>query len=759
MARSLTTQSTTQLTAQLTVGGQAPQHGKIAYQPALDGVRAVAVTMVVLFHGKVSWMSGGYVGVSMFFTLSGFLITSLLLRELESNASIAPKAFYARRMKRLLPASLVCLSAVSLLAAADVWKGVDHLRRDAMGALFQVANWVQLFSGESYTDLQSKNAGIVSPLDHYWSLAIEEQFYWIWPLAFLGLVRLARRFDISLARVVGAVTLIFCAAAPITALVWGRDAAYWATPARAGEILLGAGLAVALAAGRVEGRPWMAPFALVAVVTVAVLLPAAGGPAYYGAFPIFAVGTALLLLGLQRPGPVTSMLSVWPLVALGKISYGVYLYHFPILVLMSPARIGLTGGPLLVLQIGVTIAVAMASYWLIERPIRLSRPSTHRTALWSVLATAAVLGVVITVPSASASIYYAADSELAAAAGIRPLDDSQPLLAVNATETAVAATDTRPTFTTGSTPEATPDVAPDSTPDHGPDAAAVAPPVLPTLSRPARILVVGDSTAEATGAGLVEWAVLHPDLAQVTLEVSSGCGFVRGGVVPSDDGVPFQPNCDRLLDVELPAALVELQPDVVMLMVTARDVVPRRWSDAEGLIDPRDPNYVSRIRTDYQTITDLILLTTGARIVWIHPPKVDPYWMGQPHPFLDPELHATLDAIVRDTVAANHQRSQLLDLRAWMEADGIAANHESRPDGWHLAQEAALYVAESWLGPQLVESAADNAVALDAGDQPGSSRIDRFSNDSAPCLAGRRWCEVVSSSWESSRSRLATNQS
>ncbi|MCU1366177.1 MAG: putative acyltransferase, partial [Ilumatobacteraceae bacterium] len=145
--------------------------------------------MVLLFHGGVSWMHGGYFGVSVFFTLSGFLITSLLVREFSAKQRIAPVAFYARRAKRLLPASTLCLAIVSIMASRDVWRGALHVRRDAFGALFQLANWVQLAGGGSYTDLQSKSAGLLSPLDHYWSLAIEEQFYWLWPLCFWGMAR------------------------------------------------------------------------------------------------------------------------------------------------------------------------------------------------------------------------------------------------------------------------------------------------------------------------------------------------------------------------------------------------------------------------------------------------------------------------------------------------------------------------------------------------------------------------------------------
>ena len=221
-----------------------------------------------------------------------------LARRVRVDGSNLATSVLLRRVRRLLPASIVCLSAVNLLGIFGMWPGVRHLRRDALGALFQVSNWVQLSSGESYADLQSKRVGLISPLEHYWSLAIEEQFYWVWPLIVLCLVRLARRRGWQLSSLMGALTCSLAIATPVIARVAGPDAAYWATPARAAELLVGAWLATALASGRVQPRRWMAPLGLSAAVAVAMTLPADGGPAYHGAFPVFAVLTGLLLLGL-----------------------------------------------------------------------------------------------------------------------------------------------------------------------------------------------------------------------------------------------------------------------------------------------------------------------------------------------------------------------------------------------------------------------------------------------------------------------------
>ena len=132
----------------------------IAYQPALDGVRALAVTLVLLFHHGVAWMTGGYVGVSVFFTLSGFLITSLLLAEHGATGRVSFARFYTRRVKRLLPASLACLTAVAVLGAAGAFQASSKLRREIVAAVLQVANWNDLLQGASYADLQGRRIAV-----------------------------------------------------------------------------------------------------------------------------------------------------------------------------------------------------------------------------------------------------------------------------------------------------------------------------------------------------------------------------------------------------------------------------------------------------------------------------------------------------------------------------------------------------------------------------------------------------------------------
>ena len=212
----------------------------LTYQPALDGVRAVAVTLVVLFHLGLPWMRAGYLGVSVFFTLSGFLITSLLLHEFHRDGTVSFRRFYARRARRLLPAAMACL----LLVVVARWSGefalVPGLRADLFGALFQVFNWVQIAGGSSYAALFGRSAMFTSPLEHYWSLAIEEQFYLVWPVVLVALCGWRARRGRSVVRPLLVLTVLFAAAAPLIGWKWGAGAAYWSTPSRLGELLVGA---------------------------------------------------------------------------------------------------------------------------------------------------------------------------------------------------------------------------------------------------------------------------------------------------------------------------------------------------------------------------------------------------------------------------------------------------------------------------------------------------------------------------------------
>jgi hypothetical protein len=226
---------------------------------------------------------------------------------------------------------------------------------------------------------------------------------------------------------------------------------------------------------------------------------------------------------------------------------------------------------------------------------------------------------------------------------------------------------------------------------------------LPT--RPVRVVVAGDSTAESLGVGLAGWAAANRSLVEVAVVTSPGCGFVRGGRVPTDGDVPFTEKCDEVLDGELPAALRALRPDVVVLMVTERDVLAREWDPGEGLVGPGDPRFRARVAADYAALADVIR-ATGATAVWVRAPEVVPFWRESAAPLVDPADRAVVESVV-DELVDRHPGSALIDLRAWMEATGLADDHAVRPDGLHFTPEAATAVATEWVGPHLLRLALD----------------------------------------------------
>jgi peptidoglycan/LPS O-acetylase OafA/YrhL len=689
----------------------------IAHQPALDGLRAVAVVLVVLFHGGVGALHGGYIGVSIFFTLSGYLITTLLLRELDRTGTITLGRFYARRVRRLLPASLACLTGVTVLAALGRFDAFPTVRRDLLGSLLQVENWVKLAGGASYADLTNATLGRIAPLEHYWSLAIEEQFYWIWPLALLWLAR-RRRDAAAHRRVLTWVAVVTAAAAPVVAHVWGPNAAYWATPARVGEIMVGALLAALLVERPVVpgAARWAAIPAAAVLGWAAVTWPAGSGPAYAGWLPALAVATAVLLWSLQVDGPARQVLSLRPLVALGGISYGVYLYHWPVFAVLDEPRVGWRGGRLLALRLGVTLVLAVVSAVVLERPVRRWQPSGRRA--WRVPlvvagAATAVLAAVIVVVVPHGSGAGAALEPSATRAPVPTVLGTLAPLATVATTAATAATGSAPPAGTTGPAATTVPASPASTSapstTSAPFATAAGAPAavaVPSVTRPVRILVTGDSTAIALGDGLVAWAGAHPDRATVVNDSIAGCGFLRVGTVPTDGAIDWTTPCRQLLDHDLPRTIAEFRPDVVVLMVTMRDVEDHRFNAAEGVIAPFDQRFVDRLRAAYATMADTLAADGVAHIAWVLPPYPIAPFQGDQRKMLDHRRYDVQFGIIRDLAAQRPERITVVDLAGWLTANGLDTSGGVRPDGLHLSATASEWISDRFVAGTLVAAAA-----------------------------------------------------
>jgi len=349
----------------------------IRYEPALDGLRGLAVIGVLLFHGQFAWAEGGFLGVSTFFTLSGFLITTLLVTEHQARGTVSLRTFWTRRFRRLMPASVAVLAGISVLFGLFVADAsqLNDLRGDVLSALFYVANWHFIVSDQSYTDLFTQP----SPVQHFWSLAIEEQFYVVFPLLVFGVLRVAKGSRAVLGAVlaaltVGSVALMLAQYEPGLA----TTQVYYSTFTRAAELLIGAILALVL-----FGRgPLRRPGAVLLAAAAGVLALGAtvwcwinvgqqDSWLYQGGLTVYALfSAALILAAVQVTGPVQTIFSRAPIVALGKISYGVYLYHWPIFLWLTPERTGLSLWPLFVLRVAVTLFLSVLSYWYIEQPVR-----------------------------------------------------------------------------------------------------------------------------------------------------------------------------------------------------------------------------------------------------------------------------------------------------------------------------------------------------------------------------------------------------
>ena len=232
--------------------------------PGLDGLRALAVVAVLLYHGGVSWSGGGFLGVEMFFVLSGFLITSLLVAEWGESGRIALRAFWARRARRLLPALFALVAAIGIYyALAGPTKAIPGLQGDGIATLLYISNWHQVAAGTNYFAA----SGPVSPLQHTWSLAIEEQFYVLWPLLVLAVLGVARRrgaserrsLQVLLGLSLSGAALASAEMALLFASGRGLDRVYYGTDTRATGLLLGASLAIALAIRRHRTRPTRPP--------------------------------------------------------------------------------------------------------------------------------------------------------------------------------------------------------------------------------------------------------------------------------------------------------------------------------------------------------------------------------------------------------------------------------------------------------------------------------------------------------------------
>jgi len=524
---------------------------RLHYVPGLDGVRAFAVLAVIAFHSGFSWIPGGYYGVDAFFVLSGFLITSLLVAEWRGSGTVALGRFWARRARRLLPALIVLIAAIGFVAV--IWPSVFNttgLFSGALAATFYSANWYFIAGHANYFAAVSQP----SPLLHTWSLAIEEQFYLVWPLVVLAVLGGRRRrrapegarakdpanadgsvpeMDLSgqtmaapgpagqgaTGRVAESVATEFGSAprgrarrlewlfalavlgavgsaalmAIVTPIGGDPTRAYYGTDTRAQGLLVGAALATAFArwggVRSARGRRVLGAVAYTGVVGTAVLwwrVPEMSSLAFHGGFLLAAVSAGAVVAGtVQAPvGPVAVVLAWSPIRALGRISYGVYLWYWPVLLVMTGQRIHLSDWPLFFARVAVTVAIAALSYRLVEQPIRRGAFPSWRALVVAPLGAAAALSVVL------AATLLPTTTALPASPSALPADSGA-------------------------------DVAGPGTASGAPGTLGASNGVVRNTAHPIKVLLVGDSVAGSLGVGLDQEAARYG--IQLVNEGAPGC--------------------------------------------------------------------------------------------------------------------------------------------------------------------------------------------------------------------------------------------
>jgi peptidoglycan/LPS O-acetylase OafA/YrhL len=380
---------------------------RVPYLPGLDGMRAIAVVAVMIYHANTSWLPGGFLGVEVFFVISGYLITLLLVGEHERTGTVNLGQFYLRRARRLLPALFVLLVGLMIYTTLFRSDALGQLRGDVVAGLTYVTNWYQIWVGQGYTA-----SGDFAPLRHLWSLAVEEQFYLLWPLIMIGLMRLGRRRLPELSRwlflfaVLVAVALAGlyhrgpidqCDVTPEAYWQIGDrciskvDALYLNTFTRAGGLMLGAAFAmiwrpIALRRGPIrEKGPLLDLIALIGLIALAsmtwafhLVTPAGADPwLFRGGFFLCGLATIMIMAAVTHPGAIAGRLLGTPaLLWIGTRSYGLYLFHWPVYQIIREVA----GNPLTIsefaLAIVITVPITELSYRFIETPIRTGRMRT-----------------------------------------------------------------------------------------------------------------------------------------------------------------------------------------------------------------------------------------------------------------------------------------------------------------------------------------------------------------------------------------------
>ncbi len=629
------------------------------YRPALDGIRALAVIAVVAYHLDGDVVPGGFLGVDIFFVLSGYLIAGLLLAERTRDGRISLAAFWVRRARRLLPALGGVLVAVA--AYAQWWAPtttLDRLRTDAWAAILYVANWRFALSEQSYFDSQS----VLSPLRHTWSLAVEEQFYILFPLLAIACCR--GRHPARTLGIVSAVGAI-ASALMMALFVDATDPSfvYYATHTRAQGLLVGVVLACWSSSVEPTGRvardralQGIGTVGLGTVLAAVYFVDEANDLMYQGGYLLAAVAVAAVVGASVRPGRLQRVLSVAPLRWIGQRSYGAYLWHWPAIVALEPARTGLDGWRLAAVRIVATLVATEISWRLIETPIRTGALPRWRFGRVSIATT------LLLVP----------------ALFVTTLGVTTPAFEANAGPPSVGSQVAQPEVLL---------------------AAAIndPPPTVANTFEPRTIAVIGDSVPASAMAGFEAEATAHGT--GLISFVVPGCGLAIG-LVSDDDGNPISwtEDCAAVVRDGLAKMITDHDPDLVVWW--------SGWETADRIVDGE---HVSAGTREWSEDLDAafedrwnIVTSNGARVVLVDttPNAASP--VGEANRDPDGAI-AALRVRLHDFAARHPGRAAVVEFSSVLCPDGVPCPREiddvvPRPDdGGHFTDKTATWaIARLW---------------------------------------------------------------
>jgi peptidoglycan/LPS O-acetylase OafA/YrhL len=658
---------------------------RFTYIPGLDGMRFVWVLLgPLLYHARPEFIPGGILALDLFFVLSSYLITAIALNEWDRTQGIDLVAYAGRRARRLLPALFLCLGALTIYLI--VWGHADQYARwtgAIVATLTYSANWYEVFSGVSYFE-QYANP---SPLVHVWSFAIEEQFYLFAPLFLIACLKVFR------SRALRAIAIISAAGA-IASAVWmavlytGGDPSrvYYGTDTRAQALLVGIMLAAIVRAygpprTRV-GHHVLVGSAYVASVFYGIAVFTFSEKSEWmferGGFLLMAVAAGVIVVGVTQPsrGPLHKFYEAPPIRWAGRISYGLYLYHWPIyLLVITPKRLEESWWWVLA-GLALTFAASVASFYLVEQPVMQRRFPLRAVKLrpWPAAFAGATAVALILVG-------------LLAVNANKPPETRQVLVAAP-TPAETTPADTTPAVASG-------------------DSALPSSRSSATHAGPLRVLVVGDSVSDQIGDALIEWSERNPGRIEVFKNSHIGCVVARYGEkrppaadgepgpvgdVCSNWGVPVAVSQLGVTDVvSWPTAVDAFDPDVVIANITPWDVTDRKVPQlGEDWTHVGQPDFDAYAAGEYRFATQ-VLTAEGAEMIWLKGAHLD----RPRQPQNDPARIDRLNEIVLNATA-DLPNVRFADFPAFIGEVGGARDKSLRRDGVHLSDEGMEAVA-TWL--------------------------------------------------------------